>query len=146
MEIGVLEAVVSKCAAVYIVRWWRTMKLLVVGLLLIGTVIVAQQRRPGINEMQRQTVLLDKPLPPPGSTQMFGGVDVRYTADRVDRQGPTVRLDGRVRISTAGFTLTADQAEYRPESGQIDAHGDVHVQIAAPRRPQMGVQPPTSIR
>lgn len=111
------------------------MRLLIVGLLLVGSVIVAQQRRDPVypfQKMQRDTLLLDEPL----GARSTDGVEVKYSANSVKQDGPVVRLEGRVRITTRGFILSADKAEYRPESGQIDAHGDVHVQVV--RYPQKG--------
>ncbi len=50
-----------------------------------------------------------------------------YKADTVTLDGETVRLTGKVEITTDTIILKADAAEYHPQTGEIEAHGDVSV-------------------
>jgi len=109
------------------------MKWISLGLLVIGSlVLTAQVRTPTpedrVRAMQREMTLLDRPLgeKPPAAIPRMG---LKYTADTVKVEGNTVHLVGHVRIAGAGFVLTADRAEYQRDSGSIDPHGDVHVQV-----------------
>jgi hypothetical protein len=81
---------------------------------------------------QQSMTLLDRPI-----GEKAGGMhtplgNVRYTADNVNVDGTTVKLRGHARISAPTFIVTADEAEYRQDSGQIDSHGDVHIRMIAP--------------
>src|SRR4051812_29001658 len=102
------------------------MKLLILGLMFLGTVILAQnrERRDYIDTMQRQTLLIDDSL-------RLGArpLQVGYKADNVSETGQLVKLSGHVRIQTPEFILTADSAMYHKDTGEILPTGNVRVRL-----------------
>jgi lipopolysaccharide assembly outer membrane protein LptD (OstA) len=112
------------------------MKLIAFGLLLAGSLVVAQQPLPQrptpedrLRTMQRQMTLLDRPI---GTKPEMAPPQANYKADSVKNEGGLVRLTGNVRITTATFMLYADSAEYRPATGEIEPHGNVKVRLIQP--------------
>jgi lipopolysaccharide assembly outer membrane protein LptD (OstA) len=102
------------------------MKLLILGLMFLGTIILAQNRehRDYIDTMQRQTLLIDNS--PRIATRPM---DVSYTADHTVTGANNVKLTGNVRIMTQTFILSADSAEYRKDTGEILPTGNVRVRL-----------------
>jgi lipopolysaccharide assembly outer membrane protein LptD (OstA) len=112
------------------------MKWISLGLLVLGSLILTAQtpnQDEQIKHMQQSMTLLDRPLGESGSLLHIPVGNVGYTADTVSVDGATVKLSGHVRIKTPTFTLTADEAEYKKDSGQIDPHGEVHIRLVVPR-------------
>jgi hypothetical protein len=112
---------------------WISLGLLVLGSLILTAQVRVPDRDDQIKEMQRAMTLLDRPLgeKPGGVHSLFG--NVRYTADNVSVDGATVKLKGHVRIATPSFIVTADDAEFGKDSGQIDPHGEVHIRLVVPK-------------
>src|SRR4051812_19074476 len=52
---------------------------------------------------------------------------VTLLADSEIKTGGTVKLRGRVQVVTGSITLYADEADYNPLIGDLDARGHVHV-------------------
>jgi len=109
---------------------WISLGLLVLGSLVLTAQTPSQQDR--VKAMQRSMTLLDRPLGEKPSGMHTSAGNVRYTADNVNVDGGVVKLSGHVRIATATFIVTADEAEYRRDSGQIDPHGEVHIRMVVP--------------
>lgn len=119
------------------------MKLLGFGLVLVSALVLAQDRRPSpqigppvspadrMNEMQRATTLLDRPLSEPAAPP-----HARYTADTVKMESGVVHLTGHVRIESPGFIVFADSATYAPATGDIHPSGNVRVKML-PTRPHI---------
>lgn len=56
--------------------------------------------------------------------------DVRITADSQSAVGALRHLAGHVVIETATMALTADAADFNPDSREIAVHGgDVHIKL-----------------
>lgn len=109
------------------------MKLLGFSLVVVSALVLAQDRRPvspgdQVNQMQRATTLLDRPL---GETP--APPHARYTADSVKQENGVVRLTGDVRIESPAFIVFADSATYAPATGDIHPSGNVRVKMLAAR-------------
>lgn len=64
-----------------------------------------------------------------GHTDRRASAGVRITALRISNEHGVRDLRGNVRIETANFVLTADQARYNSKSHDIYARGNVHVKL-----------------
>ena len=51
------------------------------------------------------------------------------TADRVEQTGAVRHLSGKVTIETDAVLLHADQVDYNDATGDIVAHGEVHLKL-----------------
>jgi len=56
-----------------------------------------------------------------------GGANVNFVADNIQRQDQTMQLKGNVEIRTTTLTLTADEADYDRQTGEIEARGTIRV-------------------
>ena len=54
-------------------------------------------------------------------------ITVTLEADSLQSEAGVTRLTGNVEIHTTKLVLMADQAIYHPETGEIDASGNVHI-------------------
>ena len=52
---------------------------------------------------------------------------VSLSAARIDQDGSVVHLKGNVEIRRTGLILRADEADYRKDTGEIEAKGNVRV-------------------
>ena len=69
---------------------------------------------------------------PPGEQKIRLNSDplvpaVSLSALRIEQDGPVVHLKGNVEIRRMGLILTADEADYRKDTGEIEAKGNVRV-------------------
>lgn len=55
--------------------------------------------------------------------------EVRITADQMGNNGAVRRLSGHVTIETDAVLVRADDVDYNDDTGEIVAHGDVHVKL-----------------
>jgi len=113
---------------------WISLGLLVLGSLALTAQVPAQNPEDRIRMMQRSMTLLDRPVGEKPTGMLTPPGKVSYTADSVNVDGGIVKLSGHVRIATSTFIVTADEAEYRRDSGQIDPHGEVHIRMLAPKK------------
>jgi lipopolysaccharide assembly outer membrane protein LptD (OstA) len=55
--------------------------------------------------------------------------DVQISADQTKGSGPARHLVGHVTIESDAVILRADDVDYNIDTGEIVAHGDVHVRL-----------------
>ena len=119
------------------------MRLLVLGALSVIPFALAQQAtfqesriESGIKAMQRSTILLQDASSSPEAKPPK--LEITYTADKIERNGSTVKLRGNVKILKAdAFLLFAEAAEYHEFTGSITTDGPAQVlPILAPSSKQ----------
>ena len=54
-------------------------------------------------------------------------------------EGGTVKLRGHVQVITSSTTVYADEADYDPLTGQLDARGHVHIDLKN-KQPSISIQ------
>jgi lipopolysaccharide assembly outer membrane protein LptD (OstA) len=73
-------------------------------------------------------------FPMVGSTQRQGAMpthpeEISLLADHEVKEGGTLKLRDHVEIVTASATIYADEADYNPLTGEVDARGHVHITL-----------------
>lgn len=54
---------------------------------------------------------------------------IKLVADYEVKQGGTLKLRGHVQVISAAVTVYADEADYNPLTGNIDARGNVRIDL-----------------
>lgn len=106
------------------------MKLLLLSIVFATSFVLAQQapvqKDNDSKALQRSMILLRDPLPT-GQAEPIK-VDIAYTADKVQRDGPVVKLSGSVKLIRRDvFVLLAEAAEYHEDTGLIVTEGPARI-------------------
>jgi lipopolysaccharide assembly outer membrane protein LptD (OstA) len=68
-----------------------------------------------------------------------GNIIATFRGDRIDSDQDVFRIRGNAEIVTSALTLTADEADYHWDTGEVEARGSVRVK-PVPYSPSVGLR------